>query len=107
MFQNNQFNQYSQYNQFNQYNQYNQYNQQSHYTQYSQELKVIKDIEIKFFRLLPPLLNQNNLPLNGIYNDLDNLEEDQENPLQNKFSNFDISSIHLSVRSERKNDSIR
>ena len=92
MFQNNQFNQYSQYNQFNQYNQYNQYNQQSHYTQYSQELKVIKDIEIKFFRLLPPLLNQNNLPLNGIYNDLDNLEEDQENPLQNKFSNFDISS---------------
>ena len=95
MFQNNPNNQYSQYIQYNQYNQYNnqfnnQYNNQYN-SQYSQELKVIKDVEIKFFRLLPPLLNQNNLPLSGIYNNLENLEEDQENPLQNKFSNFDIS----------------
>ena len=83
-----------QYNQFNQFNnpynnQYNnQYNKQ--YSQTSQELKVIKDIEIKFFRLLPPLLNQNNLPLSGLYNNLNNIEEDQDNPLQNKFLNFDI-----------------
>ena len=80
-------NQYNQYN--NQYNQYNQYNQPSEYVQ---ELKVIKDIETKFYRLLPPLLNINNSSLNGVYNDLENVEEDQENPLQNKFSNFDISS---------------
>ena len=51
----------------------------------------MKDIEIKFFLLLPPLLNTNNLPLSRIYNDLDNIEEDKENPLINKFSNFDIS----------------
>lgn len=89
MYQNNQYNQYNHYNQYNPYNQYNQYKNQ--YAQYSQELKVIKDIEIKFFRLLPPLLNTNILPLSGIYNSLDNIEEDQENPLLNKFSNFDIS----------------
>ena len=93
MYQTSPYNQYNQYNQFNQYNQYNQYNNQyNNYSQYSQELKVIKDIEIKFFRLLPPLLNISNLPLSGVYNDLDNIEEDQENPLQNKFSNFDLSS---------------
>ena len=57
-----------------------------------QELKVIKDIEIKFYRLSVPLHNINNLPLSGIYNDIENIEEDQENPLQNKFSNFDIAS---------------
>lgn len=83
MFQNNIYNQYNQFN-----TQYNQYNSQP--TQYTQELKVIKDIEIKFFRLLPPLLNTNNIPLSGIYNDLENIEEDQENPLQNKFSDFDL-----------------
>ena len=84
MYQNNQYNIYNQYNQYN--NQYNQYGQPI------QELKVIKDVEIKFFRLSPPLFNVNNLPLSGIYNDLDNIEEDQENPLQDKFFNFDISS---------------
>lgn len=73
----------------NSYNQYNQYNQNP-YPQSVQELKVMKDIEIKFIRLLPPLLNQTNLPLSGVYNDIDNIEEDQENPLQNKFSNFEI-----------------
>ena len=76
----------------NQYNQFYQYNQYNPYNQPPQELKVMKDIEIKFFRLLPPLLNTNNLPLSGIYNDLDNTEEDKENPLINKFSNFDLSS---------------
>ena len=71
--------------------QFNQYNQYNPYVQYSQELKVIKDIEIKFFRLLPPLFNINHLPLSGIYNEIENNEEDQENPLINKFSNFNIS----------------
>ena len=89
MFPNNQYN--TQFNQFNQYNQYNQYNQNIQYPQTVMELKVIKDIEIKFFRLLSPLLNTNNLPLSGIYNDIDNIEEDQENHLVNKFSSFDIS----------------
>ena len=76
----------------NQYNQFYQYNQYNPYNQPPQELQVMKDIEIKFFRLLPPLLNTNNLLLNGIYNDLDNIEEDKENPLITQFSNFDISS---------------
>ena len=62
----------------NQYNQFYQYNQYNPYNQPPQELKVMKDIEIKFFRLLPPLLNTNNLPLSGIYNDLDNIEEDKK-----------------------------
>ena len=73
--------------------QYNQYNQYNPYVQYSQELKVMKDIEIKFFRLLPPLFNINHLPLSGIYNDIENNEEDQESPLINKFSNFDLSPL--------------
>jgi hypothetical protein len=95
MYPNTPYNQYNQYNQFNQYNnqynnQFNQYNQYN--PQYLQELKVIKDIEIKFFRLSPPLHNTKNIPLSGIYNDLENIEEDQENPLKNKFSKFDISS---------------
>ena len=86
MYQNYQYN-----TQINQYNTYNPYNQNTQYHQTVQELKVIKDIEIKFFRLLPPLLNINNLPLSGIYNNIDNIEEDQENPITNKFSSFDIS----------------
>ena len=63
--------------------------------QNNQEFKAPKDIEIKFLRLLPPNLNTYNLPLNGIYNDIDNIEEDLENPLQNKFSNFDLSDINI------------
>ena len=55
-----------------------------------QEFKVDKDVEIKFIRLVPPNLNIYNIPLSGLYNDIDNIETDQENPLQNKFSNFDI-----------------
>ena len=56
-----------------------------------QELQITKDIEIKFFRLLPPTINGTNLPLSGLYNDIDSIE-DPDNPLQNKFSNFSISS---------------
>ena len=56
------------------------------------EFKPQKDIEIKFLRLLPPNLNTSNIPLNGLYNNIDNIEEDTENILQNKFSNFNITS---------------
>ena len=60
--------------------------------QNNQEFKIPKDIDIRFFRLLPPNMNTLNIPLNGLYNDIDNIEQDSENPLQNKFSNFDITS---------------
>ena len=56
------------------------------------EFKPQKDIEIKFLRLLPPNLNTSNIPLNGLYNNIDNTEEDTEYILQNKFSNFNITS---------------
>ena len=56
------------------------------------EFKPQKDIDIRFLRLLPPNLNTSNIPLNGSYNNIDNIEEDTENILQNKFSNFDITS---------------
>ena len=59
---------------------------------YAQELKVIKDIEIRFFRLVPPSLNSLTLPLSGIYNDIDITETDTTHPLLNKFRNFDIAS---------------
>ena len=58
----------------------------------NQEFKAPKDIEIKFFRLLPPKMNNKKTPLNGIYNDIDNIEEDKESSLQNKFSLFDLTS---------------
>jgi len=56
------------------------------------EFKPQKDIDIRFLRLLPPNLNTSNIPLNGLYNNIDNIEEDSENILQNKFSNFNITS---------------
>ena len=58
--------------------------------QASQEFRAPKDIEIKFFRLHPPKLNTWKSPLSGLYNDIDNIEEDTENPLQNKFSSFEL-----------------
>ena len=54
-------------------------------------LKIPKDIEIKFHRLAYPLLNLFNLPLNGLYNPIDNIESECYS-LYNKFKNFDISS---------------
>ena len=56
------------------------------------EFKPQKDIDIRFLRLLPPNINTLNIPLNGSYNNIDNIEEDTENILQNKFSNFNITS---------------
>ena len=65
--------------------------QNNNYNQ-SQEFKTPKDIEIKFFRLLPQKINNIKTPLNGIYNNIDNIEEDTESSLQNKFSFFDLTS---------------
>ena len=59
--------------------------------QVNQEFKPGNDIEIKFMRLLPPTFNTSNLPLSGLYNDIDNIEQDADNPLQNKFSKFSLS----------------
>ena len=57
-------------------------------SQTSQEFKVKKEIDIKFFRLLPPILTT--FPsLSGIYHNIDTIE-DQEFILDNKYSNFDI-----------------
>ena len=55
----------------------------------TQELKIPKDIEIKFYRLSLPTFNSSLLPLSGLYHNID-LIEDKDFPLMNKFSNFDI-----------------
>ena len=54
------------------------------------EIKPLKDIDIKFHRFIFPLLNNYDVPLNGLYNPIDNLES-PEYPLINIFNNFDIS----------------
>ena len=84
----NPYNPYStQMNQFNQY-QYNQYNQ---YSPPTLEFKRDEaDFDIKFFRLHPSILNIINTPLTGLYHPLES--KDEEPNLENKFTNFDISS---------------
>ena len=56
----------------------------------TQELKIPKDIEIKFYRLSLPLFNDSNQPLSGIYHNIESIE-DKNFPLKNIFSNFDVS----------------
>jgi len=56
---------------------------------HNEELKIPKDIEIKFHRLAPPILNSLCLPLSGLYNPIDN-EESSEYSLKNKYINFDL-----------------
>ena len=59
-------------------------------SQTSQEFPPKKDIEIKFFRLLPPIITS--FPsLNGIYHNIDSIES-PEYILDNKASNFEINS---------------
>ena len=60
---------------------------------YPEELKLPKDIEIKFHRLTTPLMNTLYVPLSGVYNPIDN-NESETYVLNNKFKNFDISSNH-------------
>ena len=55
-----------------------------------EEFKVYKDIEIIFTRLSKPLLNTLDLPLSGLYTDI-NKSEYPNFPLKNKFKNFGIS----------------
>ena len=57
-------------------------------SQSSQEFVPKKEVEIKFYRLFPPLMNSSP-PLSGIYHNIDSIE-DPECILENKFSNFDI-----------------
>ena len=57
-------------------------------SQLSQEFKPKKEVEIKFFRLLPPNLSSFS-SLSGIYHNIDSVES-PESILENKFSNFDI-----------------
>ena len=57
-------------------------------SQSSQEFKPKKEVEIKFFRLLPPNLSSFS-SLSGIYHNIDSVES-PESILENKFSNFDI-----------------
>ena len=57
-------------------------------SQSSQEFKAKKEVEIKFFRLLPPTLSSFS-SLNGIYHNIDS-SESPESILENKFTNFDI-----------------
>ena len=55
----------------------------------SQEFHPKKEVEIKFFRLLPPIQNTSYQNITGYYHNLDSIES-QDYPLQNKFQNFDI-----------------
>jgi hypothetical protein len=57
---------------------------------HNEELKISKDIEIKFHRLLPPTLNSLCLPLSGLYNPIDN-EESSEYSLKYKYKNYELS----------------
>ena len=57
-------------------------------SQQLQEFKPKREVEIKFFRLLPPVLSS--FPsLSGIYHNIDTIE-DPEYILDNKYSNFNI-----------------
>lgn len=50
-----------------------------------QELKLPKDIEIKFYRLTPPIFNTSSLSLSGLYQ-----KEIQEFSYQEEFSNSEL-----------------
>ena len=57
-----------------------------------EELKIYnKDIEISFTRISKPSFNSIDLPLSGIYSNIDNIEYPNY-PLKNKFKNFSITS---------------
>ena len=55
-----------------------------------QELKLPKDIEIKFYRLSYPILNTSNLPLSGIYQPE---PLNSQFPFENKFAKFSIGNL--------------
>ena len=58
----------------------------------TEEMKIFnKDIDVKFTKLSKPSFNTLDLPLSGIYNDIDSVEFSNF-PLKNKFKNFGVSS---------------
>ena len=59
-------------------------------TKNAKEIDFPKDIDIKCLRIVPPIFNNGNIPLSGLYNDLSNLEDKNTFPLQNKMTNFSI-----------------
>ena len=56
----------------------------------TQELKIPKDIEIKFYRLSLPIFNTSIYPLSGLYHNIESLEDNQF-PINKQFTNFNIS----------------
>ena len=52
-----------------------------------EELKIYKDIDVNFITLTKPNFNSLDLPLSGLYNDIDNIEYPNY-PLKNKIKNF-------------------
>ena len=58
---------------------------------HAEELEHPKYLEIKFYRLTTPLFNFNDIPLSGLYNQLQNTES-KEYELKSKFKNFNIDS---------------
>ena len=57
-----------------------------------EEMKIYnKDIDVKFTKLSKPSFNTLDLPLSGLYNDIDSVEFSNF-PLKNKFKNFGVSS---------------
>ena len=58
----------------------------------TEEMKIYnKDIDVKFTKLSKPSFNTLDLPLSGLYNDVDSVEFSNF-PLKNKFKNFGVSS---------------
>lgn len=58
----------------------------------TEEMKIYnKDIDVKFTKLSKPSFNTLDLPLSGLYNDIDSVEFSNF-PLKNKFKNFGVSS---------------
>ena len=59
-------------------------------TKNAKEIDFPKDIDIKCLRIVPPIFNNGNIPLSGLYNDLSNIEDKNTFPLENKMVNFSI-----------------
>ena len=58
----------------------------------AEEMKIYnKDIDVKFTKLSKPSFNTLDLPLSGLYNNIDSVEFSNF-PLKNKFKNFGVSS---------------
>ena len=63
----------------------------------AKEIDFPRDIDIKCLRIVPPLFNNGNIPLNGLYNDIYNIEDMKIYPLENKMKNFNFSSDNINI----------